>query len=231
MGDLVFYGGSIGATLGNQQFTSRNLSFYGCVTAINQAYDWGEWSVRIQNVEYCTDWAKGWTYKSINIKNCSVGLNMTSGGAPAVGSVTFIDSCIEDTPIGMVTAQTSDPSPSSNGSLILENVSFKNVHTAIQGPKNMTMLGGSSGSMYIAGWGRGHLYNPNGPYGFDGVMSPFSRPNELVRGSKYYERSKPSYAETPASQFLSVRTYGAKGVRVLFLIFRSHFEEVMLIPI
>jgi len=42
MGDLAFYGGSIGATLGNQQFTSRNLSFYGCVTAINQAYDWGK---------------------------------------------------------------------------------------------------------------------------------------------------------------------------------------------
>lgn len=140
---------------------------------------------------------------------------MTSGAAQAVGSVTFLDSCIEDTFIGILIAQDSNPSPSSNGSLILEDVSFRNVHTAIQGPRNITMLGGSSGSMKVEGWGRGHLYNPNGPYKFNGVMSPFSRPHELVRGKKYYERSKPSYAKTPASQFLSVRSHGAKGVCVL----------------
>jgi len=139
---------------------------------------------------------------------------MTSGRAQAVGSVTFIDSCIEDTPIGILTAQPSEPSPSSNGSLVLENISFKNVHTAIQGPKNMTALAGSLDSMNIKAWGQGHLYNPDGPYEFDGVMSPFSRPSDLVTGSKYYERSKPSYAETPVSRFLSVRTHGAKGVRV-----------------
>lgn len=51
MGDLVFYGGSIGATLGNQQFTSRNLSFHGCVTAINQAYDWGKSRAYVQYVQ------------------------------------------------------------------------------------------------------------------------------------------------------------------------------------
>ena len=41
MGDLVFYGGPAGAFMGNQQFTSRNLSFYDCVQAINQIWDWG----------------------------------------------------------------------------------------------------------------------------------------------------------------------------------------------
>ena len=41
MGDLVFYGGLAGAFMGNQQFTSRNLSFYNCVQAINQIWDWG----------------------------------------------------------------------------------------------------------------------------------------------------------------------------------------------
>lgn len=81
---------------------------------------------------------------------------MTFGGAQAVGSVTFIDSSIEDTPIGILTGQTSDPSPSSIGSLILDNVSFRNVQTAVQGPKNTIMLAGSSGSVNVAGWGRGH---------------------------------------------------------------------------
>jgi glucan 1,3-beta-glucosidase len=141
---------------------------------------------------------------------------MTFGGAQAVGSVTFIDSSIEDTPIGILTGQTSDPSPSSIGSLILENVSFKNVQTAVQGPKNTIMLAGSSGSVNVAGWGRGHLYSPRGPNDFDGDIAPFPRPGKLVRGSKYYERSKPSYADIPASQFLSVRSYGAKGVSVVF---------------
>ena len=41
MGDLVFYGGLAGAFMGNQQFTSRNLSFYNSVQAINQIWDWG----------------------------------------------------------------------------------------------------------------------------------------------------------------------------------------------
>ena len=42
MGDLVFYGGLAGAFVGNQQFTSRNLSFYNSVQAINQIWDWGK---------------------------------------------------------------------------------------------------------------------------------------------------------------------------------------------
>ena len=41
MGDLTFHGGFVGAFLGNQQFTLRNLSFHNCVTALNQLYDWG----------------------------------------------------------------------------------------------------------------------------------------------------------------------------------------------
>lgn len=32
-----------------------------------------------------------------------------------------------------------------------------------------------------------------------------------MNGMKYYERSKPSYAEYPVSEFMSVRTHGAKG--------------------
>ncbi len=32
-----------------------------------------------------------------------------------------------------------------------------------------------------------------------------------MNGMKYYERSKPSYAEYPVSEFMNVRTHGAKG--------------------
>ncbi|KAK4934152.1 hypothetical protein LTR66_015700, partial [Elasticomyces elasticus] len=36
LSDLVFYGGLYGCNFGNQQFTSRNFTFYNTVTAINQ---------------------------------------------------------------------------------------------------------------------------------------------------------------------------------------------------
>lgn len=36
MTDLVFNGGLYGMNQGNQQFTMRNLTFNGCVTAISQ---------------------------------------------------------------------------------------------------------------------------------------------------------------------------------------------------
>ena len=41
MSDLIFYGGLAGAFMGNQRFTSRNLSFYNSVQVINQIWDWG----------------------------------------------------------------------------------------------------------------------------------------------------------------------------------------------
>ena len=138
---------------------------------------------------------------------------MSSGGSSsqAVGSVTFIDSNIVDTPIGILTSHDSGASAFSNGSLILENVSFKNVRTAVQGPKNATALAGTSDSMKVAAWGQGHQYTPTGPASFQGIIPGFPRPNDLSAGNVYYQRSKPSYATVPVSQFLSTRTLGAKG--------------------
>ena len=138
---------------------------------------------------------------------------MTSSGSSsqAVGSVTFIDSSIVDTPIGILTSHDSAASAFSNGSLILENVSFKNVRTAVQGPKNATALAGTSGSMKIAAWGQGHQYTPTGPSSFQGIIPGFPRPKGLSAGNVYYQRSKPSYATVPVSQFLSTRSLGAKG--------------------
>ena len=103
MTDLVFYGGLYGGDFGNQQFTMRNLSFYNSVTAINQLWDWG------------------WTYYGINIVNCSVGLNMSTGGttAQSVGSITFFDSTITDTTIGILTATNFTSQPPTAGSLVL----------------------------------------------------------------------------------------------------------------
>ncbi|KAH8600599.1 pectin lyase fold/virulence factor [Bisporella sp. PMI_857] len=88
LSDLTFNGGIVGASIGNQQFTMRNLVFNGCGTAI-----------------------------SISINNCGIGLDITAGGSSAqnVGSVIMIDSTITNTPIGITTSFTTTSSPATAG--------------------------------------------------------------------------------------------------------------------
>lgn len=171
----------------------RNLTFYNAVTAINQLWDWG------------------WTYKSINIYNCTTGLDISAGGSNAltVGSITFIDSSMTDVTYGIVTAQTANSQPATGNSLIIENLQLNNVQVAVQGPGGAVYLPG--GTMTVAAWGQGHSYTPKGPATFRGPITPFPRPGSLLVGGKFYERSKPQYETTPLSQFLSVRDAGAKG--------------------
>lgn len=195
MTDLVFNGGNYGFNVGNQQFTTRNLTFNNVNTAINQLWDWG------------------WTYKSVSINNCRVGLNISSGGPSAltVGSITFLDSEINNTPIGIITARTDNSEPASAGSLYLENIKLDNVGVAVQGP-NGTYLEGSSGPSVISAWADGHRYLPQGPFEKRGPIEPSKRPIELLDAQgKYYERSKPHYGSVPLSQVLSARDLGAKG--------------------
>src|SRR2546421_3800509 len=103
MSDLIFNGGKIGAFLGNQQFTTRNFVFNGCKTAIYMNWNWG------------------WTFKSLDISNCGVGIDMTSGGANTqnVGSVVVLDSKITNTPVGVKTLKSATSSPKTAGTLIL----------------------------------------------------------------------------------------------------------------
>jgi glucan 1,3-beta-glucosidase len=193
MGDLVFNGGNIGAALGNQQFTSRNLTFNNAVTAISHYWDWG------------------WTYKNININNCQVGIDITSGGhdAQSVSSITLLDSSITNTPVGILTSRDSTSQPATAGSVILENVSTQNVPVVVQGPNKQTILAGPN--LHVAAWGQGHRYTPNGPTVFQDTFSPNDRPASLVQGQQFYERSKPNYRSLTASSFSSTRSGGAKG--------------------
>jgi glucan 1,3-beta-glucosidase len=194
--DLVFYGGLQGLSVGNQQFTMRNLTFHNSLTAISQAWDWG------------------WTYTGLSINNCDVGIDMTavSAGAQSVASVVIIDSEINNTPIGISTVRTADSAPVSGGSLILENVAIKNVPVAVQGAGQTTLLAGTSGSATIAAWGQGQSYTATtGPTIFQGPIAPNARPASLTSGTAYYARSKPQYEHLPLTQFVSIRAAGAKG--------------------
>jgi glucan 1,3-beta-glucosidase len=195
MADLVFNGGNRGFLVGNQQFTTRNLTFNNIDTAIEMWWDWG------------------WTYKSVSINNCRVGLNVSAGGPSAVniGSITLFDSEIKNTEIGIVTARTDDSQPAAAGALYLENVKLDNVQAAVVGP-NGTYLAGSSTPSVIDAWADGHRYIYNGPVNSRGRIAPTLRPADLVDAQgNFYQRSKPQYGDVPLSQFLSARDLGATG--------------------
>lgn len=195
MTDLIFEGGLKGFNVGNQQFTTRNLTFNNVETAINQIWDWV------------------WTYSGLTINNCTTGLNISSGGSEAVsvGSITLIDSEIINTPMGISTARTNDTEPAAAGSLYLENVKLNNVDVAIAGPQG-TYLNGTAGSTTIAAWADGNRYLPKGPIKARGAIEPSKRPAELLDTTgKYYTRSKPQYDSVPLSSFLSVCDLGATG--------------------
>lgn len=193
--DLTFNGGKIGAQVGTQQFTMRNLVFNNCVKAIEQIWNWG------------------WLYQGISINNCQIGIDISNGGAAAaaVGSVVLLDSSITNTPVGIMTAYDTTTVPVTANSLILENVVLNNVPTAIRFTGGATVLQGTSGTTTIAAWGEGHQYTPTGPRRFQGPITPNSRPASLTSGGKYYARSKPQYNTLPVSSFASVRSAGATG--------------------
>jgi glucan 1,3-beta-glucosidase len=194
-GDLVFNGGIVGAAIGNQQYTMRNLTFNNCVTAIYMFWDWG------------------WTYKNLNINNCQQGIYMAAGGssAQAVGSITVLDSAFTNVPVGIITAHSTSSSPATAGSIILENLDYSNVPIVVQNDGSTTALAGGTGTGTIAAWGQGHRYVPSGPDNFIASISANSRPSSLLSGDTYYERSKPQYETLTASSFSSVRDGGAAG--------------------
>ena len=137
--DLVFNGGNYGVFLGNQQFTTRNLTFNGCNTAIYMNWNWA------------------WTFKSLTINNCAVGLNMSTGGFnQTVGSVLVLDSTLTNTPIGIVTSRSSTSVPTTGGTLIIKNVDFTGSQTAVQELGGSTLLAGGS---VVASWGQGTTYS------------------------------------------------------------------------
>ena len=196
LSDLVFIGGLYGANVGNQQFTSRNWTFYDCVTAINQLWDWG------------------WTYQQMSFNNVSVGLNMSSGGVTnqAVASIVLFDSEFNNVDIGIIHAHTANAYPPAAGSLILENINFSNVRVGVQGP-NGTDLSGSQHAFTVPAWALGHAYYPSSTNFTElhGYINPNLRSPALTSLGKYYTRPKPQYQDWPVSQFLSVRSAGARG--------------------
>ena len=198
MSDLIFNGGSFGAWVGNQQFTTRNLTFNSCGTAIYMNWNWL------------------WALKSLSINNCTVGIDMTSGTAAnqSVGSITVQDSQFANTPTGILTASGNNSQPTTGGTLVIDNVDFSSCPVAVANGHDPVLAGNTK----VNSWVQGRAYNTpdqNSPIpgsAQQGSLTAPSKPAALlgVQGA-VFERSKPQYRRTPVASFVSVKSKGAKG--------------------
>lgn len=222
MSDIIITGGKIGATLGSQQFTSRNLQISNSGTAIQMVFDWV------------------WLFTDLQITGCDVGIDMTSGGFSnqAVGSVIVADSSISATQGILTPYAPGYSSPQSAGSLMIENVDFTGSQQAIAaagGTASRTIL---AGNQKIALWAQGNAWTTaaqslNGQT-YNGTtcsfgnssqnshtaqeitiqrdLSPIERPAVLVDGNgNWFSRSKPQYEDVAASSFSSALAAGLAG--------------------
>lgn len=199
MTDLIFNGGRYGAFFGNQQFTTRNLVFNDCQTAIYMNWNWL------------------WTFKSLKINRCDIGIDMANGGdVQTVGSVMVQDSQITNTRVGIYTSFGRNPgTPYTNGTLVIDNVDFSGTGTAVADPARGNVLGGNA---RISSWAQGKRYTATSSgSSISGsrvreALPAASKPGSLLNAAgAIYERSKPQYEQYPASAFVSVKSNGAKG--------------------
>ena len=198
MADLTFVGGQYGAFLGSQQFTTRNLTFRHCQTAIFVNWNWA------------------WTFQDVNIDRCGVGIDMANGGdSQTVGSVLLLDSVISNTEIGVKTAY-NPRSTATNGSLIIDNVDMTvNVRDAVSSATTKSAL--LPGNSRIAAWVQGKSNSGQQQLGrtlaVQGPQQAVKVPDVLRNKStgKVFTRTKPQYEKVPVSAFLSVKDNGAKG--------------------
>ncbi|KAM6526030.1 hypothetical protein FSOLCH5_002161 [Fusarium solani] len=203
LADLTFVGGNFGAYFGNQQFTTSHLVFVNCKTAVQIHWDWA------------------WTMQDFIIEGCGSGLVVTGGAGGAhstgqsVGSIILMDSLIANTQNGIVTSLHAENSTS----LLVQNVGFFNVKTAITDSfKDRVLLDGGN-EVHVDSWGFGRITNADGVGKFvNGDSIPVMNRTADLLGSAYdkmkpnlFTRRRPKYYDVPSNKIMNVRALGAKG--------------------
>ncbi|KAH7303636.1 exo-1,3-beta-D-glucanase [Stachybotrys elegans] len=192
MADLVFVNGHIGMQCGNQQFTSVNLVFTGCRTAIDMLWDWG------------------WTWKNLLISSTEYGIKMSNEYRG--GSLVLLDSILIGMSKGIYVKSPVGSTPSEKFSVTLDTVDFINVGTAVHHETAGVTLEG--GTRFVDSWVLGKAYDEKNPRGtqHSGPLSakhPTSGPLSL--GGYYYVRNKPQMQNFAASDFANARSFDASG--------------------
>ncbi|CBQ70801.1 probable beta-1,3 exoglucanase precursor [Sporisorium reilianum SRZ2] len=198
MTDLTFRGGRYGMTVGNQQFTARNLSFDGCQTAISQLWNWG------------------WSYHDVKVTNCTVGLEMRTSPNPESGSQGAASVLAYDWTLSNVDTAFNITTPGS-GTLILDNISIEKVGAVVRTGSDPVLLAGSDERAVIDSWVQGSVVQGKQP--LEDVQSvktvEISRPTSLVKAESitkpWFSRSRPLYECSSVSDFANVKNLGCAG--------------------
>lgn len=211
MTDLIFNGGNMGAFFGSQQFTTRNLTFNGCNTAVFMNWNWL------------------WNLKSLQINDCNTGVNMSNTPTnQTVGSVIIQDSTFKNVANGIITAFSKQQNvPASGNTLIIDNCDFTSSSNAVVDYKGVTILkGGSKVTSFIQG--HGYTTGDNtasssastcassaptaSSTNVQGTMNAPPKPSSLLtQDGAVFERTKPQYETVQSSSFISIKSAGAKG--------------------
>ncbi|CZT23764.1 related to glucan 1,3-beta-glucosidase [Ramularia collo-cygni] len=196
--DLKFKGGKYGAFFGSQQFTSRNLVFEDCTTAIYMNWNWG------------------WVLSNITITGGTVGIDMANSPSNmSTGSVMLSDSKISGTQYGVNTSYSIGGNlPLTGNTLVIDNVDMKDVTTAaVWSAKDQAVVVKPS---MIETWAQGSGYtNSAESTSANGSVGEIQKPHKakvlLDTDGKIYGRSKPQYENVPLANFLSAKANGCAG--------------------
>ncbi|KAK0938042.1 hypothetical protein LTR29_010371 [Friedmanniomyces endolithicus] len=195
MGDLIFNGGKFGAFFGNQQFTSRNMTFNGCQTAIFMNWNWG------------------WTLSGITVNGPGAGGNSTGidmANSPqnqTVGSVIISDSTFAGVSYGVRSAYSkSSDVPATGGTLIIDNVDMTlATHAVVDATDKEILAGGSK----IVSWASGNVFDKSGTVvKTQGTVTAPTKPTSLLSNGKVFSRSKPQYEGALVSDFIQATVDG-----------------------
>jgi len=186
--DLVFEGGTYGMWVGNQQFTSRNITIRD-VSAAGIYLNW--------------DWV--WTFTGLSITNAKVGIDVAAG----IGSVVVVDSHFSNVDIGVRTVF--QQSSAGEDSLLLDNLQFDHSRAvSIVEDNGKAVLTANAGTTTIKSWAQGYIWSNNG--GTLGTIDLSSttpaRPAELAPNGKYFSMTRPLYI---GQQTVNVNTLGING--------------------
>ncbi|KIO31552.1 hypothetical protein M407DRAFT_19489 [Tulasnella calospora MUT 4182] len=188
MSDLVFNGGKTAMDVGNQQFTVRNVEVKNAQTAVHMIWNWG------------------WTFQGFNFCNTTVGFQIEQG----TGNEVLLDGDVSDVKTFINT--TSPSPPSFSGSVLLDNIKFKNVKDGFVDDTGVTRLSG--GTKTVRQWAKGRKYydSVGTPTSVQGSIKAPNKPAQLLDSTgKIFQRGRTDYADYAADQFASVMDAGAKG--------------------
>ncbi|KAK1974041.1 pectate lyase superfamily protein-domain-containing protein [Colletotrichum cereale] len=187
--DLTFKGGNIGWRAGSQQYTTINLKFENCLTAVQMVWSWG------------------FNWQRVNIEGGAIGFNISGIGGDdgqGIGSISLIDSKISNCPIGILTH-----SNINSPNIVIDNLELNNVATPVKNADGAVLLG-SSGKVDL--WAIGKRYNGYEGSSTSGAVTAPKKSDKLLDSSgKLFYRPRPQYEGFNVGQFRIATEHGCSN--------------------